>query len=124
MGQAFGRIISSLVRDNLMPPLGYLINRANFSDLFVTLSETYYATIADARKAGVQVIGYGLLINAMIGFLIVAFALFLVIRQFNRLRRPAPPAPDPETKQCPYCVSTIPLKATRLRQCTTELKPA
>jgi len=122
LGAAFGRIISSLVGDIIMPPLGWVIGRVNFSNLFFALSETHYASIADAKKAGVPIIGYGLFINSIIDFLIVAFALFLVIRQFNRMRRPAPAPAAPPTKECPYCVSSIPLKATRCPQCTSELK--
>lgn len=124
LGAAFGRIVSSLVGDILMPPLGAVIGRVDFSNLFIPLSTTHYATLAEAKKAGVAVIGYGMFINTIIDFLIVSFALFLVIKQFNRLRRPAPAPAAPATKECPYCVSSIPLKATRCPQCTSELKAA
>lgn len=122
LGVAFGRIISSLVGDILMPPLGWLIGRVDFSNLFLAMSETHYASIAEAKKAGVPVIGYGLFINSIIDFIIVSFALFLIVRQINRLRKPAPAPPPAPTKECPFCVSAIPLKATRCPQCTSELK--
>lgn len=122
LGVAFGRIISSLVGNIIMPPLGAVIGRVNFSDLFVTLSSTHYATLADAKKAGVPVIGYGLFINTVIDFIIVSFAMFLIVKQFNRLRKPAPAPAAPTTKECPFCASTIPLKATRCPQCTSDLK--
>lgn len=124
LGAAFGRIISSLVGDVLMPPIGWVIGRVDFSNLFFALSETHYASIADAKKAGVPIIGYGVFINAIIDFLIVAFALFVIIKQVNRLRRPEPAPAAPATKECPYCISSIPLKATRCPQCTSELKVA
>ena len=124
LGAAFGRIISSLVGDVLMPPIGWVIGRVDFSNLFFALSETHYASIADAKKAGVPIIGYGVFINSIIDFLIVAFALFVIIKQVNRLRRPEPAPAAPATKECPYCISSIPLKATRCPQCTSELKVA
>lgn len=122
LGAAFGRIVSSLVGDILMPPIGAAIGNVNFSNLFIPLSATHFATLADAKKAGVAVIGYGTFINTIIDFLIVAFALFLVVKQVNRMRKPAPAPAPPSTKECPFCISSIPLKATRCPQCTSELK--
>lgn len=126
LGAAFGKVVTSLVNDILMPPIGKLLGHIDFSNFFINLSGTHYATLADAKKAGAAVISYGVFFNTLIEFLIAAFAVFLLIKQINRLRRPAPePAPEaPTTRECPFCVSTISLKATRCPQCTSELKPA
>lgn len=126
LGAAFGKVVTSLVNDILMPPIGKLLGHIDFSNFFINLSGAHYATLADAKKAGAAVISYGLFFNTLIEFLIAAFAVFLLIKQINRLRRPAPePAPEaPTTRECPFCVSTISLKATRCPQCTSELKPA
>lgn len=123
LGAAFGRIVTSLVNDVLMPPLGLLFGKINFSNLYINLSKTSYATLADAQAAGAPTINYGIFINEIISFVIVAFALFLLIRQINRLRKPAPAA-EPTTRECPYCLSKVPLKATRCAYCTEELPPA
>ncbi len=124
IGAAFGKIISSFVADVLMPPIGLLLGRVDFSSLFLNLSGTHYATLTEAKAAGAPTLNYGLFINTVIDFLIVAFAIFLLIQQVNRLQKQPEPAPagPPTTKDCPYCLSAIPLKAIRCPQCTSELK--
>ncbi len=126
IGGAFGKIVSSFVEDVLMPPLGLLLGKVDFSNLFLNLSGTAYATIAEAKKAGAPTLNYGLFLNNVVNFLIVAFAIFLLIQQIKRLQKQPEPAPagPPTTKDCPYCLSTIPLKATRCPQCTSELHAA
>jgi len=125
MGAAFGQIVSSLVNDILMPPIGLALGRIDFANLFVSLSGKYYASLAEAKAAGAPTINYGLFINTVISFIIVAFVLFLLVRQVMRLRRRQEvPAAAPSTKECPYCLSTVPLKATRCAYCTSELKAA
>jgi large conductance mechanosensitive channel len=121
VGAAFGKIVTSLVNDMLMPPLGLVLGRVDFSNLFVNLGSQHYATLAAAKQAGAATINYGLFINTVIDFVIVAFAIFLLVRQINRLNRraPAEPAP-PSTKDCPYCVTAIPIAATRCRACTSH----
>lgn len=121
IGAAFGKIISSFVNDILMPPIGLLLGGVDFSDFFINLSGGQYATLAEAQAAGAVTINYGLFINTVLDFLIVAFVIFLFVRQINRLKKEAPP-PEPNTKECPYCFSTIPLKATRCPHCTSELE--
>lgn len=123
IGAAFGRIITSLVNDILMPPIGLVLGKVDFSNNFINLSGQTFASLADAKKAGAAVISYGVFINTVIDFVIVAFVIFLVVRQFNRLKRPEAPA-APATKDCPYCASSISIKATRCPQCTSELKAA
>jgi large conductance mechanosensitive channel len=126
IGAAFGAIIKSLVSDVLMPPIGLLLGNVDFSNLFIVIKEGAtagpFATLADAQKAGAVTINYGMFINTIISFIIIAFAIFIVIRSLNRLKRQeeAPPA-EPTTKECPHCFSTIPIKATRCPQCTSEL---
>ncbi|MBV9522308.1 MAG: large-conductance mechanosensitive channel protein MscL [Alphaproteobacteria bacterium] len=121
IGAAFGKIVTSFVNDILMPPLGLLLGRVDFSSLFLNLSGTHYNSVAEAKAAGAATINYGIFINTVIDFLIVAFAVFLLVRQINRMtRKPAPPSPT--TKECPFCISTIPLRATRCPNCTTELR--
>ncbi len=126
IGGAFGKIVSSFVEDVLLPPLGLLLGKVDFSNLFLNLSGTAYATLTEAKKAGAPTLNYGLFLNNVVNFLIVAFAIFLLIQQVKRLqKRPEPaPAGPPTTKDCPYCLSTIPLKATRCPQCTSELQAA
>ena len=123
IGGAFGKIITSLVNDIIMPPIGMLLGRVNFTDLFIDLSGKGYATLAAAKDAGAATLNYGLFLNTVLDFLIVAFVVFLVIRQMNRMKKPAPlTAPAaPTTKPCPRCISEIPLKATRCPYCTSEL---
>ncbi|HEY1720045.1 MAG TPA: large conductance mechanosensitive channel protein MscL [Magnetospirillaceae bacterium] len=118
IGAAFGKIVSSLVGDIIMPVLGLIIGKLDFSNLFVTLKDAHFDTLAQAKAAGAPTLNYGLFINNVIDFLIVAFAIFIVVRQINRLtKKPAAPT----TKPCPYCISTIPLKASRCPNCTSEL---
>jgi large conductance mechanosensitive channel len=122
IGAAFGRIVSSMVDDVLMPPIGRLLGGVDFSNFFVALNGETYPTLAAAKEAGVATINYGLFLNTVINFLIVAFAIFILVKQVNRLQKPAPaPAPAPATKECPHCLSAIPAKATRCPQCTSQL---
>jgi len=128
IGAAFGAIVGSFVTDILMPPIGLLLGHVDFANLFITLSQGKiagpYASLAAAQSAGAVTFNYGLFINKVISFLIVAFALFLVIRSMNRLKKkeaPAP-APAPTTKDCAFCFMPIPLKATRCPHCTSEVK--
>ena len=123
IGAAFGRIITSLVNDVIMPPIGLLLGKVDFSSLFINLSGTPYASLADAKKAGAAVIGYGAFLNTILDFVVVAFVIFLLIRQVNKMKKePAPAATT--TKECPYCLSVIPIKATRCGHCTAQLPPA
>ena len=122
IGAAFGKVVSSFVDDLLMPPIGLLLGKVDFTNLFVNLSGQHYETLAEAKKAGAATLNYGLFINTVINFLIVALAVFLLIKQVNRLKRQPAEAPAaPETKECSYCFSSIPLKATRCPHCTSEL---
>ena len=126
IGAAFGAIIKSLVSDVIMPPIGLLLGNVDFTNLFVVIKEGTtagpFASLADAHKAGAVTVNYGLFINTIISFIIVAFAIFLLIRNLNKLKRQeeAPPA-EPTTKECPQCFSTIPIKATRCGYCTSQL---
>lgn len=120
IGAAFGRVVSSLVTDVLMPPLGLLTGKADFSSKFIDLSGRAYATLAAAKAAGAPTINYGVFLNATIDFLIVAFAVFMLIRQVNRLKGEEKP-PAVTTKDCPFCFSPTALKATRCPHCTSEL---
>jgi large conductance mechanosensitive channel len=122
IGAAFGKIVTTLVEGILMPPLGLALGRIDFSSLFYVLdaSKGIPASLADAKAKGVPVIAYGQFINEVIGFLIVAFAVFLLVKQVNRLKREPPPAP-PSTKECAFCASAIPIKATRCPNCTSQL---
>ena len=116
IGAAFGKIVASLVKDIIMPPIGGV----DFSGLFINLSGKTFETLAEAQKAGAATINYGAFINTVLDFLIVAFAIFMVIKQMNRFKKEPPPA-DPTTKECPHCLSNIPIKATRCGHCTSEL---
>ena len=124
IGAAFGQIVNSFVQDILMPPVGRLLGHVDFSNLFVSLSGVHYDTLAAAKAAGAATINYGLFINTVINFLIVAFAIFLLIRQVNRWAPKPAPAPVPATRVCPYCLSAIPAKATKCAHCTAELRAA
>ena len=119
IGAAFGKIITSFVNDILMPPIGLLLGKVDFSNLFVNLSAQSFNTIAEAKKAGVATINYGLFLNTVLDFVIVAFAIFLLIKQVNKLNRK--PAPPPTTRDCPYCLSAIPIPAVRCAHCTSQL---
>lgn len=123
IGAAFGKIVTSLVSDIVMPPLGLILAQVDFNDLFINLSGNHYASLAEAKAAGAATINYGAFITNVIDFIIVAFVIFLVVRGINRLRR-SPPPPTPTTRSCPYCVTTIPLQATRCPACTSELGAA
>jgi len=123
IGAAFGTIVKSLVDDVLMPPIGLLVGGLDFSNLFVSLSGQHYPSLAAAKEAGAPTINYGLFLNNVLNFMIVAFAVFLLVRQINRLKRETPvPPPAPTEKPCPFCISTIPLAATRCPHCTSELR--
>jgi large conductance mechanosensitive channel len=121
LGAAFGRTITSLVNDILMPPVGLLLGHMDFSTLFLNLPGKSYGTLAGAKAAGAATINYGLFLTSVVDFAIVAFAIFLLVRQINRWNKPAP-ATGPATKECGYCVSTIPARATRCPNCTSELR--
>ena len=122
IGAAFGKIVASLVDDVLMPPIGRLLGNVDFSNLFISLTGQHFDSLAAAKAAGAATLNYGLFLNSIINFLIVAFAIFLLVRQVNRLRpAPAPAPPPPATKECPQCLSTIPAKATRCAHCTSAL---
>ena len=125
IGVAFGGIITSLVNDILMPPIGLLLGKVDFSNLFIVLKGDSYSTIAAAKQAGATTLNYGMFINTVINFLIVAFAVFLLVRQVNKMRRAPEAVPAaPTTKDCAYCCSSIPIKAVRCPNCTSELKVA
>ena len=125
LGAAFGKIVTSLVDDILMPPLGMLLGNADFTNLFVSLNGQHYASLAQAKAAGAPTLNYGLFLNSLVSFLLVAFAVFLVVRAVNRMRRgEEKPAVAPVVKECPYCLSSIPVKATRCPQCTSDLRAA
>jgi large conductance mechanosensitive channel len=125
IGGAFGKIVSSLVNDVLMPPIGLVVGKVDFSSLYLNLSGEAYATLAEAQKAGAPIIKYGMFINAVIDFVIVAFVIFMVVRLANRLQMKKAEAPAaPTTKECPLCLSVIPIKATRCAHCTADLKAA
>lgn len=129
IGAAFGLIIASLVADIIMPPIGLLLGNIDFANIFSVLKEGKtpgpYATVAAAKAAGAVTVNWGAFINTIINFLIVAFAIFLMLKGVNKMRREqeTPPA-EPTTKECPYCLSAIPIKATRCPQCTSEVTTA
>jgi len=124
IGAAFGKIISSLVADVLMPPIGLLLGGVNFANLFINLSSGAYATIEAAKAAGAPTLNYGLFLQAVIDFLLVAFAIFMMVKWVNRLRAPAPAPAAPATKECPLCTTPIPAKARRCPACTGDLDVA
>lgn len=123
VGAAFNGVVKSLVDNIVMPPIGLLVGHVNFSNLFINLSlSQHYPTIAAAKKAGAPTLDYGIFINTVINFVIVSFAVFLLVREINRLHRQAPPPPT--TKDCPYCATAIPIPAVRCPHCTSEIKAA
>jgi len=126
IGAAFGGIIKSLVADVIMPPIGLLLGGVDFSDLFINLSDGDYASLAEAQEAGAATINLGVFINTILNFIIVAFAIFLLIRAINRLKKEEEAAaePEPTAKECPFCCSEVPIKATRCGHCTSELSTA
>jgi large conductance mechanosensitive channel len=121
IGAAFGKIVTSFVEDVLMPPIGLALGNVDFSNLFINLSGKEYPSVAAAKAAGAATLNYGIFFNNILTFLIIAFAIFMLIKQINRMQRPAPAA-APTTKDCPYCLSAVPLKATKCAHCTAELK--
>ena len=120
IGAAFGKVVASAVADLIMPPIGMALGRVDFAHLFVSLNGTSYPSREAAKAAGAPTINYGLFINTVIEFLIVAFAVFLLVRWINRLRGPAP-VTAPDTRDCPFCVSKIPINATRCPFCTSQV---
>lgn len=129
IGVAFGGIVKSLVADVLMPPIGILLGNVDFASLFLVIKEGTtpgpFATVAAANEAGAVTLNYGLFVNTIVNFLIVALAIFFVVRGINRLRKEEEaPAAEPTTRECPFCLSTIPIQATRCGHCTSEVKAA
>jgi large conductance mechanosensitive channel len=122
IGAAFGKIVTSLVSDILMPPLGLLMGKVDFSSLFINLSGQHYASLAAAKAAGAPTINFGVFFQTILDFGIVAFVIFLLVKQINRLKRE--PAAEPTAKECPHCLSSIPVRATRCAHCTSDLKAA
>jgi large conductance mechanosensitive channel len=120
IGAAFGAIVTSAVNDVVMPPIGLLLGRVDFKDLFISLNGQSYPTLAAAKAAAAPVIAYGQFVNAVVNFLIIAFVIFLVVRSVTRLQKPAP-APAPNTKDCTYCCTPIPIPATRCPHCTSQI---
>ena len=120
IGAAFGAIVVSFVNDILMPPIGLLLGGVDFSNLFISLDGQSYPSLAAAQEAGAPTINYGVFINTVINFLIIAFAIFLIVRLANRMQKEEAPG-EPTTKECPHCISTIPIRATRCPNCTSHL---
>ena len=123
IGAAFGPIVTSLVNDIIMPPIGLVLHHVDFKDLFVSLTGQPYPNLAAAKAAGAPVIAYGNFLNTVVSFLIVSFSVFLLVQQIKRFEKP-PAAPAPTTKDCPFCWNAIPLKATRCPHCTSQLQAA
>jgi large conductance mechanosensitive channel len=121
IGAAFGKIVTSLVNDIVMPPVGMMLGRVDFRNLFVALNGQQYPSVADAQKAGAPTINYGVFLNTVLEFVIVAFVVFLLVRQINRMKKPVPAAPEQPVRDCPFCVTRIPAGATRCPACTSEL---
>lgn len=124
LGVAFGKIVTSLVEDIIMPPVGLLLGRVEFSNLFVSLTGVHFDTLAAAKASGAPTINYGLFLNSVFNFLIIAFAIFLLVRQVNRFRRQQEVPAAPTTRDCPFCLSAIPLHAGRCAHCTAEVPRA
>ncbi len=124
IGIAFGAIVTSLVNDIIMPPIGLALGRVDFSNFFLNLSGGSYASLAAAKEAGAVTVNYGVFVNTVINFIIVAFVLFLIVRSMNKLKRKEEALAEPKTKDCPFCLSQIPIKATRCPHCTSELEAA
>jgi large conductance mechanosensitive channel len=124
IGAAFGAIVTSLVNDIIMPPIGQAMGGLDFKDLFISLNGQTYPSLAVAKTAGAPVIAYGNFLNTVINFLIVAFAIFLLVKQVNRFKKPVPASDEPSTKDCPHCAMSIPAKANRCPQCTSDLRLA
>ena len=125
IGAAFGKIVASLVDDIVMPPIGLLIGGIDFSNLFLSLSGQTYPSLKAAKDVGAPTVNYGIFLNNLFNFLIISFVIFMLVRGVNRLKRQEPaPTAAPTTRDCPYCVSIIPLKATRCPHCTSEVRAA
>ncbi len=123
LGVAFGKIVTSMVEDIIMPPLGLLLGKVDFTNLFFSLTGRHFDTLAAAKAAGAPTVNYGLFVNNVLNFVIVAFAIFLLVRQVNRFKRQQEaPAATPTTRECPYCLSPIPVKAARCAHCTADLQ--
>ena len=120
IGAAFGSIVNSLVKDVIMPPIGMLMGGINFADMFVALDGKAYATLAEAQAAAAPTINYGLFINSIISFIIVALAIFVLIKKINAMKK-QPVPPEPNTKECPYCKESIPKAAVKCSHCTSDL---
>lgn len=120
IGGAFGKIVSSLVNDIIMPPIGMLLGKVNFADLYINLSGTEYPSLAAAQEAGAPTLNYGMFLNSILEFIIIALVIFLIVKQVNRMSKPKASA-EPTTKTCPFCQSEIAIKATRCPNCTSEL---
>lgn len=123
IGAAFGKVVTSFVSDILMPPVGLLLGKVDFSNLFISLSGKSFETLVEAKKAGAPTLNYGLFINTTIDFLIVGFAVFLLVKLVSRLQKQDPPPPA-TSKECPYCISSIPTRASRCPFCTSTLPTA
>ena len=123
IGGAFGKIVASMVSDIIMPPIGLLLGKVDFSNLYLNMSGKAFASLAEAQKAGAPTLNYGLFLNNVINFLIVAFVIFIMIKQINKLQKPAQPGSPaaPTTKECPFCCSTVAIKAVRCPNCTSQL---
>ena len=122
IGAAFGKIVSSLVNDIIMPPIGMILGNVDFANLYINLSGGSYDSLKAAQDAGAATINYGVFLNTIIEFIIVALVVFLLVRWINKLVTPPPAPPTPPTKECPYCLTAVPVKASRCPACTSELK--
>jgi len=121
IGAAFGKVVQSLVTDIIMPPVGMLAGKVDFSSLYINLSGKTFETLAEAKKAGAATINYGVFINSVVDFTIMAFVVFMMVKQINRLKKETPP-PSADTKECGFCLSKIPFKAVRCPHCTSNLE--
>jgi large conductance mechanosensitive channel len=121
IGAAFGKIVTSLVSDIIMPPIGVILGKVDFANLFINLSGAHFDSLDAAKKAGAATLNYGLFLNTVLDFVIVAFAVFILVKQINRLQRQEPAAAAPTTKECDFCYTSIPVKATRCPHCTSNL---
>ena len=124
IGAAFGAIVASLVNDVIMPPIGLVLGKIDFANLFINLSGGSFASLSAAKEAGAVTINYGVFVNTVINFIIVAFVIFLMVRSMNKLKRKEEEPAEPTTKDCPYCFSQIPIKATRCPHCTSQQEAA
>ena len=123
IGGAFGKIVSSLVNDVIMPPIGLLLGKVDFSNLYINMSGTEYASLADAQAAGAPTLNYGIFLNNVVDFVIVALVIFLIVRAMNRLKKKEEKPAEVTTRECPYCMTTIAKKASRCPNCTSEVEP-